>query len=141
VAVADTFVALLLIGLLIVAAKAVRRRVAVLRRLFLPASVIAGTLALLAGPQVLGRAVEAVGGPGWAAGGLLPGSVLEVWTELPVLLISVVFAALFIGKRIPGLPEIWGKAAPRWRSGSRSRGVSTWSGSSSGCWSSPRSSA
>jgi glutamate:Na+ symporter, ESS family len=39
--------------------------------------------------------------------------VLEVWAELPVLLISVVFAALFIGKRIPGLREIWEKAGPQ----------------------------
>jgi glutamate:Na+ symporter, ESS family len=113
VSVTDTFVALLMIGLLIVAAKAVRRRVGVFRRLFLPASVIAGTLALLLGPQVLGRAVTTFGGPRWVEDGVLPDAVLEVWAELPVLLISVVFAALFIGKQIPGLSEIWAKAGPQ----------------------------
>jgi glutamate:Na+ symporter, ESS family len=113
VSVTDVFVALLVIGLLLVAAKWLRARIGLFRRLFLPASVIGGTLALLAGPQVLGRIVDAAGGPGWLDGGLLPEAVLAVWSELPVLLISVVFAALFIGKRIPGLRQIWEIAGPQ----------------------------
>lgn len=113
VAVVDVFTALLVIGLLLVAAKWLRARIAVFRRLFLPASVIGGTLALLIGPQVLGRLVDALGGPTWLEGGLLPDAVLEVWSELPVLLISVVFAALFIGKQIPGIRRIWQIAGPQ----------------------------
>ena len=112
-AVVDVFTALLVIGLFVVAAKALRARVALFRRLFLPASVIGGVMALLLGPEVLGRAVEAVDGPEVLAGGVLPDTVLEVWSELPVLLISVVFAALFIGKRIPALREIWEVAGPQ----------------------------
>jgi glutamate:Na+ symporter, ESS family len=111
--VTDVFAALLVIGLFLVAAKWLRASVPLFRRLFLPASVIGGTLALLAGPQVLGRVVAASGGPGWLEGGLLPDPVLVVWEELPVLLISVVFAALFIGKRIPGLRGIWQVAGPQ----------------------------
>ncbi len=113
IAVVDVFTALLVIGLFVVAAKALRSRVALFRRLFLPASVIGGVMALLLGPEVLGRAVAAADGPEVLAGGLLPDSVLEVWSELPVLLISVVFAALFIGKRIPALREIWEVAGPQ----------------------------
>jgi len=113
VAVVDVFTALLVIGLFLVVAKWLRSRIALFRRLFLPASVIGGTLALLAGPQVLGRVATALDGPEWLVGGLLPEAVLEVWSELPVLLISVVFAALFIGKRIPGLREIWEVAGPQ----------------------------
>lgn len=111
--VTDVFVALLVIGLLLVAAKWLRARIGLFRRLFLPASVIGGALALLAGPQSLGRIVDATGGPAWLEGGLLPEAVLDVWAELPVLLISVVFAALFIGKRIPGLRDIWSIAGPQ----------------------------
>jgi glutamate:Na+ symporter, ESS family len=111
--VADVFVALLTIGLFLVAAKWLRARIPLFRRLFLPASVIGGTLALLVGPQVLGRIVDAVGGPDWLEGGLLPDAVMAVWEELPVLLISVVFAALFIGKRIPGIRSIWEVAGPQ----------------------------
>lgn len=101
------------IGLLLVAAKAVRRWVGLFQRLFLPSSVIAGVLALAAGPQGAGRLADALGGPGWAQGGIIPEVVLEVWADLPVLLISVVFAALFIGKQIPRLGEIWEKAGPQ----------------------------
>jgi glutamate:Na+ symporter, ESS family len=113
IAVVDVFTALLVIGLFLVVAKWLRAKIALFRRLFLPASVIGGTLALLVGPQVLGRLVDAVGGPSWLEGGLLAEAVLEVWAELPVLLISVVFAALFIGKHIPGIRQIWEVAGPQ----------------------------
>jgi glutamate:Na+ symporter, ESS family len=111
--VTDTFVAVLAIGAFVVAGMWLRGRVPLFRRLFLPASVLGGALALLAGPQGLGRLVETIGGPAWLDTGLLPASVLAVWDELPVLLISVVFAALFIGKRIPGLRDIWSVAGPQ----------------------------
>jgi glutamate:Na+ symporter, ESS family len=111
--VTDVFTSLLVIGLALVAAKWLRARIGLFRRLFLPASVIGGTLVLLVGPQVLGRAVDAFGGPTWLAGGLIPEAVLDVWTELPVLLISVVFAALFLGKTIPGVRDIWRIAGPQ----------------------------
>jgi glutamate:Na+ symporter, ESS family len=112
-AVSDVFTSLLVIGLALVAAKWLRARIELLRSLFLPASVIGGTLMLLVGPQVLGRVAGAAGGPDWLADGLLPEAVLDAWAELPVLLISVVFAALFIGKTIPGLREIWQVAGPQ----------------------------
>jgi glutamate:Na+ symporter, ESS family len=83
------------------------------QRLFLPASVIGGTLALLLGPQVLGRLSARIGGPEALHDGLVPSVVRDVWTELPVLLISVVFAALFIGKRIPPVRQVWTIAGPQ----------------------------
>ena len=113
VAVVDVFTSILVIGLLLVAAKALRSHIGLFRRLFLPASVIGGALALLAGPQGLGRLSTALGGPDWLSEGLFPAAVLEVWSELPVLLISVVFAGLFIGKHIPNLRNIWEVAGPQ----------------------------
>ncbi len=113
VPVSDVFLSLLVIGLLLVAAKWIRGRIRLFRRLFLPASVIAGTAALLIGPQVLGRVSAAAGGPSWLHDGAVPDGVLAVWSQLPVLLISVVFAALFIGKQIPRLAEIWQIAGPQ----------------------------
>jgi glutamate:Na+ symporter, ESS family len=53
--VADVFVALLVAGLSLVAAKLLRGAIPLFRKLFMPASVIAGVLALLLGPQALGR--------------------------------------------------------------------------------------
>ncbi|WP_130650051.1 sodium/glutamate symporter [Egicoccus halophilus] len=111
--VTDVFAALLVIGLFLLVAKTLRARLTVLRELFLPASVIGGVLALLAGPQVLGRLVGAFDGPQVLTDGLLPPAVGEVWGQLPVILISVVFAALFIGKTIPSIGAIWRIAGPQ----------------------------
>jgi ESS family glutamate:Na+ symporter len=111
--VTDVFAALLVIGLYLVVAKAIRARLAVLRNLFLPASVIGGVLALVAGPQLLGRAAAALDAPEAFHDGLLPTAVAEVWSQLPVILISVVFAALFIGKTIPTVRTIWQIAGPQ----------------------------
>jgi len=105
----DVFTALLWICLLILLAKLIRRRVRVLKSLFLPSSIIAGALALLAGPQVLGRMVS---GDGPLAGGVWSDGVLDVWSSLPGLLISVVFATLFLGKSMPNPRQIWRQAGP-----------------------------
>lgn len=101
------FVALTLLGLLLLAGKWLRMRVALFGRLFLPSAILAGTLGLLMGPQVLGRLQDA-----WLAGGLFPESTLAIWSQLPGLLISIVFAGLFLGKVIPGPKAIWRRAGP-----------------------------
>jgi glutamate:Na+ symporter, ESS family len=113
VEVADVFASLAAIGLLLVLGAWIRNRVRWIRRLFLPASVVAGAVALLVGPGALGSVVEATGGPEWLKAGLIPSGVLDVWAQLPVVLISVVFAGLFIGKRIPGIRKIWRIAGPQ----------------------------
>jgi glutamate:Na+ symporter, ESS family len=94
--------AILLLGVLLLVAKLVRMRSGVAQRLFLPSSIIGGGIALLLGPEALGRIMEAVAGEdAFLAGGLFPEEVTDVWSELPGLLISVVFATLFLGTRIP----------------------------------------
>ena len=105
----DTFLAVMLIAGLMVAGKWIRKRVGILRKLFLPSSIVAGTLALLLGPQVLGRFFDA--SSRWATG-VWSEPVLESWSGLPGVLISVVFAALFLGKPLPDLRTIWRKAGP-----------------------------
>ena len=102
----DVFWAILMAAGLIVLGKWVRRHWKLLHNLFLPSSIIAGVIALLLGPQVLGR----TGGDDF--NGIFPTSVLEVWSSLPGLLISIVFAALFLGKTLPNIGEIWQKAGP-----------------------------
>jgi len=63
--------------------------------------VIGGFLALILGPEVLGRLADLVGISSLSDGGVFGSGVLQVWGELPSLLISVVFATLFLGKSIP----------------------------------------
>jgi glutamate:Na+ symporter, ESS family len=107
------FVALTILGLLLLAGKWLRLRIAVFGRLFLPSAIIAGILALLLGPELLGRVASRVAGESSVlAQGLFPQSSMEIWSGLPGLLISVVFAGLFLGKTIPGPRAIWKRAGP-----------------------------
>jgi glutamate:Na+ symporter, ESS family len=108
----DVFVAILLTGFLLLAANILRTRIRLLHALFLPGSVVAGLIALLLGPQVLGSLTGLLGADE-LSDGLVPGGVLEVWRAMPGVLINVVFAALFIGKPIPGIREIWYRAGPQ----------------------------
>lgn len=93
--------AILLIGVLALVGIYIRARSRTVQKLFLPVSVIAGFLALLLGPQALGKVGSWLGWDGLAEGGVFGAGVLEVWGELPGLLISVVFAGLFLGTRLP----------------------------------------
>ncbi len=111
--VAQTLIALGWATGFVVAAKVAHRHVKVFRTLFIPSSVIAGIAALLIGPQVLGALATSLEWGDPFAGGLVPESVLDVWSAIPGLLINVVFAALFLGKRIPPLRDIIRIAGPQ----------------------------
>lgn len=93
--------ALLILGLFLLVGKVIRVKVGFVQRLFLPSSIIAGVLALLLGPQVLGALAEQAGYDGFSEAGIFTPEMLDVWAALPGLLISIVFATLFLGKDIP----------------------------------------
>lgn len=93
--------AILLLGVMALVGIMIRVRSKTAQKLFLPVSIIAGFITLILGPQVIGRIGEGLGWDGLADGGIFPAGVLEVWGELPGLLISVVFAALFLGTSLP----------------------------------------
>lgn len=92
--------AILLLGVLLVLAKLVRLKSRLAQKLFLPSSIIAGAVALILGPDVLGQLGGDIAG-GVFEDGLFPTEVMDVWSELPGLLISVVFATLFLGRELP----------------------------------------
>lgn len=96
--------ALVLLGVCFAAGWIVRRAVRPLGALYIPASVVAGFLVLIAGPQVAGALT--------GTGGLFPAQVVAVWHVLPGLLINVVFGAIMIGKTLPRSGELWQAAAP-----------------------------
>jgi ESS family glutamate:Na+ symporter len=73
----------------------VRRRLVVLQRLYLPASVIAGLIGLL-----IFQAAAAAGRP-------VPAEVSAGWGRLPGLLINIVFACLFLGVTLPKVSMVW----------------------------------
>jgi len=102
--------ALILIGVFLLIGKWLRTVTPVLQRIFLPSSIIGGLIALVLGPEVIGRLD--ISGTGNLAG-VYPEPVVSVWRALPGVLINVIFASLFIGKTIPGLREIWLTAGPQ----------------------------
>jgi ESS family glutamate:Na+ symporter len=112
--------ALLLLGVLLLISKLVRVKWKLTQRLYLPASIIGGAIALLLGPDVFGRLMELLADRGIAEGfaeraaegGLFGVDVMTVWASLPGLLISVVFAGLFLGKRMPKMREAVDLAGP-----------------------------
>lgn len=105
--------ALLYLGLFLLIGKWVRMHSTWMQNLFLPASVIGGFLALLLGPEVLGRIVSNfTGEESFLAMGILTPEIMEVWSALPGLLINVVFATLFIGTVLPNLKRIWDVGGP-----------------------------
>lgn len=99
--------ALLYLGIFILIGKWLRIRVNWMQNLFLPSSMIAGFSALLVGPQVIGKLIGLwVSDDSFFTSGALPESIINVWEELPGLMINIVFATLFLGKRIPSKKDI-----------------------------------
>ncbi|HBY76136.1 MAG TPA: sodium:glutamate symporter, partial [Cyanobacteria bacterium UBA11148] len=110
----DVFFAFILIALLILAGRFIHQKVHWIQRLYLPESIVAGVLALLLGPQILGAIATTVwGSNSFLAQGLFPESLQMVWSQSPSVFINVVFAALFLGESLPSPREIWNKAAPQ----------------------------
>lgn len=92
------------LGITLILAMVIRRYVSVLAKLYLPASVIAGALLILAGPQAMGA---------WTGGwSLVPAEAYFVMERLPGILINVVFAAIMLGKSLPKIRQIWDESAP-----------------------------
>lgn len=88
--------ALLILGAALLLGKVLRVKVGWIQSLFLPSSIIAGAILLLLGPQVLGR----FNGP-WGENGLFTEAMVTTWAALPGLLISVIFATMFLGQDLP----------------------------------------
>lgn len=72
-----------------------RRKLRLLQRLYLPASVVGGLAGLLV--LQLAGAVDAPIPTGWTAG----------WSALPGILVNVVFACLFLGVSLPSAARMW----------------------------------
>ncbi|WP_114994281.1 sodium/glutamate symporter [Synechococcus sp. UW179A] len=93
----DVLVAFAGLSLLLLVGMALRQRLRWLRSLGIPEALVAGLLGLLIGPF----------GP-WK---LFPEQVYQVWSETPGVLISLVFATLFLGQQLPSPGVIWNRAA------------------------------
>lgn len=88
---------LIVLAAVIIVARFIKRGSSVLQKFFIPSSLVAGTGALILGPQVLGT---------------IPVEITDYWSQFPKHLINVVFAGLFLGRFIPGWKDIWRQAGP-----------------------------
>ena len=93
----DVLVAFAGLCLLLLVGTALRQRLRWLKALGIPEALIAGLLGLLIGPF----------GP-WS---VFPEQVYRIWSQTPGVLISLVFATLFLGQRLPSPGVIWNRAA------------------------------
>ncbi len=104
---------ILLLGLMLVIGKLIRIRFDIFSKYFLPSSVIAGLVVLLLGPSVLGQLLPRFEAFVHLDYGVFTEDIFSVFATLPALLINVIFAALFLGKKIPNIKEIWMSAGPQ----------------------------
>ncbi len=110
----EIFFAFVWITLLFLIGRVVKQKVRWIQRLYLPESIVAGALALLLGPQVLGAIATSIAGEGNPLSeGLFHQPILDTWSQSPGIFINVVFAALFLGEAIPSPKQIWRRAAPQ----------------------------
>lgn len=91
------------LSVLLLIGKLIRAKIVLFQKIFLPASIIAGFIGLALGPYVLGAA-------GFE---LIHPDTLGTWSSLPAVLISVVFACLFLGVDIPSMRTIWREGGPQ----------------------------
>ncbi|MFG6116562.1 sodium/glutamate symporter [Halobacillus sp. MO56] len=102
--------ALIYISIFLLLGKLIRIKIPLFQNLFLPSSIIGGFLALILGPQVLGKLFA---DDHFLANGVMTEGILQVWEALPGLMINIVFAALFLGATTPTLKKIWNYGGPQ----------------------------
>ena len=88
--------------ILLAVGKVIRVRVKFVQKLYLPSAIVAGALGLII-IQSLNRLGYNKLVTDWTSG----------WGSLPGFLINIVFAALFLGVKIPSLKKVWKKAGPQ----------------------------
>lgn len=86
------------LSILLLAGIWLRLKIRFLKRLFMPAALIAGFLGLLLGQHGVG---------------LLSPDLVDSWSLFPELLINVVFAPMLIGVKIPNLKRVFNSVGPQ----------------------------
>ena len=92
-----TFFSISVLGGLLLVGQLLRAKVKIFQSLFLPSSIIAGFIGLILGPYLLN---------------ILPSWIYTDWSKYSGILISVVFATLFLGVILPKGRTVWDKGGP-----------------------------
>lgn len=87
-----------ILGVILIAATVLRVKISLLKRMFIPASLIAGIIGLILGPNVLG---------------VIPKEVTGFWSALSGRLIVIVFAPMMITGALPQFKKLANVAGPQ----------------------------
>ena len=109
----NVFFAFIILAILLLVAVYIKQKVPILQRLYLPESIIAGAIALILGTEVLGKIALQITPNSELINGLFPETMQQIWLQCPPVFINIVFAALFLGEKIPNPQDIWRKTAPQ----------------------------
>ncbi|MCI5124782.1 MAG: sodium:glutamate symporter, partial [Candidatus Electrothrix sp. AR5] len=104
----DPFVAILYLSLFLFAGYAFKA--IFLRGLMVPSSLLGGLIALSFGPELLGPVFGNLFGA--SESGFLSPETLLFWKKSPTFLITIVFAGLFLGNKVPSLKQVLKQGAP-----------------------------
>jgi ESS family glutamate:Na+ symporter len=103
----------LVLGVFLLLGKLIRVVFPPFQKLFIPSSLIGGFLALFFGPEILGYIASRTEYNTILSGGIFPEEMLAIWASIPALFINIIFATLFLGKKIPDIRNIWFIAGPQ----------------------------
>ena len=109
----NVFFAFIVLAILLLLSVYIKQKVKLLQKLYLPESIIAGAIALFLGTEVLGKVVFQIHPDSSLINGIFPETMGQIWLQCPGVFINIVFAALFLGEKIPSPKDIWSKASPQ----------------------------
>ncbi|RSD27566.1 sodium/glutamate symporter [Mesobacillus subterraneus] len=109
----SVLLAFVLIAVLLAAGMLMRMTIPFFQKYFIPTSLIAGLIGLLVSKEALGKLGAVIPGAAFLENGIYTEKVYETMREIPEVAITIIFASLFLGKKIPGIKKIWEIAGPQ----------------------------
>jgi ESS family glutamate:Na+ symporter len=100
---------IIILAIALLIGKLLRISIPVFYKFFIPSSIIAGVLLLLLGPSVLGQLFN----NDTLDYGVFTEDIVEVFSVLPTLHITVIFAGLFLGKKTPKAKNVFHVSGPQ----------------------------
>jgi len=100
---------ILILAVALLIGKLLRYYVPIFYRFFIPSSIIAGFILLILGPEILGVFFN----DGFLEKGLFNQNIMDVFRAIPSLLITIVFAGLFLGKKTPKGKDVFRVSGPQ----------------------------
>jgi glutamate:Na+ symporter, ESS family len=96
-----------ILGILLIVAKWFRLNIKILQKYFIPTSLIAGLLGLILKENLIFKFITHTFKTNIFKYNLISSQVQEIWMLIPSILITIIFASLFIGKDFSHFKKLW----------------------------------